>query len=201
MTFLSSNPSSALPHFPLRMDKHATDIAQTTPDSSTISTSVWIKCDSKTVLEQLHEFEALINLNPLVKTINPLTEDNPHSRSYEIVDQLPFFGISLSQTYTATFIPSEDGVSVSIKAGLGVYTTSRWVVEECGPEVVKVSETSHVECCRLLRSYVVSQIKASHLVLFQKLSHELEGLKPFSGWSLFAILEGCQKCWMIALIC
>jgi hypothetical protein len=159
------------------MSQHATDLEQNARSSKSITTSVVLEFSKETVLAHLRNFEALIKLNPLVQTSTSLTtttDVEPRSYSYQIVDQLKVFGFTFLQCYTARFTPMDDGVSVSTKASLGVSTTSWWVVEELGLTRVKVSETSHVDCNCILRGYVVSQIKSSHLILIRELSKKLD---------------------------
>src|SRR5208282_5730598 len=130
----------------------------------------------ETALAQLHAFESLIMLNPLVVSFERLNccLNDPRSYCYKIVDGLKVLGMTFPQTYTANIILLDDGASVSIKASLGVSTTSRWVVEECGMKRVIISEASKVECPRILQSYVISQIKSSHLVLIRELCKKLK---------------------------
>ena len=158
------------------MSEHATDLEQISPDSNSITTSVVLDVSKEVVLAYLRNFEILIKLNPLVQSftsLNTTTDVEPRS-SYQIVDQLTIFGVTFLQPYTARFTRTDDGVSVSTKASLGVSTTSRWVVEELGLTKVKVSDTSRVDCNCILRGYVVSQIKSSHLILIRELCKKLD---------------------------
>jgi hypothetical protein len=157
------------------MNDHATDLQQNASNSNSITTSVALEFSKDVVLAQLRNFETLIKLNPLVQSFKEtITDVEPSSYSYQIVDQLKVFGVTFLQSYTARFTPTDDGASVSIKASLGVSTTSRWVVEELGSTRVKVSETSRVYCNCILRGYVVSQIKSSHLILIRELCKKLD---------------------------
>ena len=159
------------------MSEHATDLEQNASNSNSITTSVVLEFSKEVVLAQLRNFETLIKLNPLVQSftfLSTTTDVEPCSYSYQIVDKLKIFGFTFVQPYTAQFTPMDDGLSVSTKASLRVSTTSRWVVEELGLTRVKVSETSHVDCNCILRGYVVSQIKSSHLILIRELCKKLD---------------------------
>jgi hypothetical protein len=159
------------------MSQNATDLQLNAPNSNLITTSVVLEFSKEVVLAYLRNFETLIKLNPLVQSFTSLsttTVVEPRSYSYQITDQLNVFGFTFLQSYTARFTPLDDGVSVSTKAGLGVSTTSRWVVEELGLTTVKVSETSRVDCNCILRGYAVSQIKSSHLILIRELCKKLD---------------------------
>jgi hypothetical protein len=159
------------------MSEIAIDLEQNAPHSNSITTSVVLAFSKEVVLAQLRNFETLIKLNPLVQSFTSLTtttDVEPRSYLYQIIDQLKVFGFTFLQPYIARFTQMDDGVSVSTKANLGMSTTNRWIVEELGLTRIKVSETSHVECNYILRGYVVSQIKSSHLILIRELSKKLD---------------------------
>lgn len=83
-------------------------------------------------MSKLHDIEVLINLNPLVQSWTPLTDEITSSHSYKIIDRLNLCGITFQKFYTATFVFLDDDVTVSTKATPGVRTTNRWIVEEYG---------------------------------------------------------------------
>jgi hypothetical protein len=148
------------------------DVTQYKQRNSVI-TSTFLQLRQEAIIARLNDFELLIRVNPLVQSVERLDTD-PSSPSYKIIDELNFFGWTFKQSYIATFTSHADGISVSIKAGLGVTTNSRWVVEEDVTNGVKLSETSTVECPFILRGYVMSQIEASHAQLFHNFRRSLQ---------------------------
>lgn len=160
-----------------RMSEDALQVEQTFPDTNTVTTSVQLHVSKEAVVAQLHALEDLITLNPLVTSFEQLSSDpndDPRSCCYKIVDTLQVWGMTFLQTYTAKLIPLDDGVSVLTNAGLGVSTTGRWVVEKSETKGVTVSETSKVKCSSILRGYVISRIKSSHLVLIRELCKKID---------------------------
>jgi len=153
-------------------------ITQTQLDSDTVVTSISFRVKKAIVKNQLQDFESLIRINPLVKSV-VLQSDSNASFTYRIVDQLKVFCVPLSQTYTATFTMQDNGLSVLTDAGKWVRTSSEWVIEDdlLDPTKVRLSETSKVKCPWILRGYVISQIKSSHLDLFGALARRLVGLE------------------------
>jgi hypothetical protein len=95
------------------------------------------------VLSALHDPILLIDLGPLVvgHTVDPSDPD-----LYHITDKLTVLGYFHTETkFTSRFTRMEDGVSSSVKAGLGTVITTHWtarstsegteILEECSVEV------------------------------------------------------------------
>lgn len=140
-------------------------IEQTNPTPESVKTTLTMELDKDQVLAAIHDYDFLIKLNPLVEQYQRIDENEA---IYEITDSLEIMGLAFLQTYTSTFIPQPDGLTVKTTAGMGVSTESRWTVEcDEGSGMVKISEISDISCHWMIRSYVVSQIKWSQLQMME----------------------------------
>jgi hypothetical protein len=75
-------------------------------------------------LEALHDPPTLIQLNPLVTRYEASASD---PNFYTITDKLVVFGLWTMETkYKVKFVTVDDGVDVSVTAGLGTKVTNRW---------------------------------------------------------------------------
>jgi hypothetical protein len=140
-------------------------IEQTNPTPESVKTTLTMNLDKEKALAAIHDHEFLIKLNPLVEQYQRVDENEA---TYEVTDSLEVLGLAFLQTYTSTFIPQPDGVTVKTMAGMGVSIEGRWIVEsDESSGMVKISEISEVTCHWIMRSYVLSQIKWSHLQIME----------------------------------
>jgi len=140
-------------------------IEQTNPTPESVKTTLTEALDKEQALAAIHDYEFLIKLNPRVEKYQRMREDEA---TYEITDTLEVMGLAFLQTYTSTFTPQPDGVTVKTTAGMGLSIEGRWIVESDETAgMVKISEISEITCHWIMRAYVLSQIKWSHLQIME----------------------------------
>jgi carbon monoxide dehydrogenase subunit G len=102
-----------------------------------VSASRLIDVPVSQVLQALHDPPAIIQLNPLVIHYEASSSD---PNFYTITDKLMVFGLWKTETkFNARFVTVDDGVDVSVAAGVGTKITNRWRVRnvENGTELLE----------------------------------------------------------------
>ncbi|KAK9235304.1 hypothetical protein V1525DRAFT_421487 [Lipomyces kononenkoae] len=141
----------------------------------------------------IYDAERLIRLNPLVQECEqlPLETENENLSDwrkqgrYRIVDKLLILGgmISTNTEYYATFTIQEAdtnnktaGIVFYVQGPMGVSTTSRWTVTEReSDQAIVITEACLLRVPFLLRSFVVGNIKSSHMSLLDRIAKQLCG--------------------------
>jgi len=140
-------------------------IEQTNPTPQSVKTTLTMALDKEKALAAIHDYEFLIKLYPFVEKYQRMPENEA---TYEITDSLEVMGLEFLQTYTSTFTPQPDGVTVKTTAGMGVSIDGRWIVESDDTSgMIKISELSEITCHWIMRAYVLSQIKRSQLQIME----------------------------------
>ncbi|KAJ6600425.1 hypothetical protein DFH09DRAFT_1271266 [Mycena vulgaris] len=140
--------------------------------TSVITTTKHINAPVEDVIATLHDFQTMINLNPLVTSSVP---DAADPNTISVTDSLPLFlGLSVPTTYTAKFEAVADGMNTDNTASAGVKLHNEWRAVANPSGGTDLTETDTITANLLLSSIVKSQLQTSHDELFDTLTTKLE---------------------------
>jgi hypothetical protein len=119
--------------------------------TSVITSTKHINAPVENVIATLHDFQTMINLNPLV-TASVVDPKDPNTIT--ITDSVPLFlGLSFPTTYTAHFEALPNGMNTNNSASAGVTLHNEWraVANATGGTDLTETDTLTVRifiCCR-----------------------------------------------------
>jgi len=142
--------------------------------TSVISSTKHINAPVEDVIAALHDFQRMINLNPLVTASVPDTSD-PTGNTITVTDSLPLFlGLSVPTTYTAVFQTLPDGMNTDNTASAGVKLHNEWRAVANATGGSDLTETDTLTANFLLSGIVTSELQKSHDQLVDTLAAQLE---------------------------
>ncbi|KAJ7840959.1 hypothetical protein B0H14DRAFT_2783970 [Mycena olivaceomarginata] len=140
--------------------------------TSVISSTKHINAPVEDVIATLHDFQKMINLNPLV-TKSEADPTNPNV--IKVTDSVPLFlGISLPTTYTATFEAVDDGMNTDNAVAAGVSLHNEWRAVANATGGTDLTETDTLTANFLLSGIITSELTTSHNRLVDTLATQLE---------------------------
>ncbi|KAJ7145638.1 hypothetical protein C8R44DRAFT_972679 [Mycena epipterygia] len=142
--------------------------------TSVISSTKHINAPVEDVIAALHDFQKMINLNPLVTASVPDPSD-PTGNTIAVTDKLPLFlGLSVPTTYTAHFEAVPDGMNTNNTASAGVLLHNEWRAVANATGGTDLTETDTLTANFLLSGIVTSELQTSHDQLVDTLASQLE---------------------------
>ncbi|KAJ7434708.1 hypothetical protein FB451DRAFT_1466258 [Mycena latifolia] len=140
--------------------------------TSIITSTKHINAPVEDVIATLHDFQAMINLNPLVTSSVP---DPADPNTITVSDSLPLFlGLSVPTTYTAKFEAVADGMNTDNSASAGVKLHNEWRAVANATGGTDLTETDTLVANFLLTPIVKSELQTSHNQLMNTLVAQLE---------------------------
>ncbi|KAJ7156184.1 hypothetical protein C8R46DRAFT_1115352 [Mycena filopes] len=140
--------------------------------TSTITSTKHINAPVDKVIATLQDFQAMINLNPLV-TKSVADPNDPNTIT--VTDGIPLFaGLSLPTTYTAHFATVPNGMDTNNTASAGVLLHNEWRAVANPSGGTDLTETDTLTANFLLSGIVTSELKTSHDQLMDTLATQLE---------------------------
>ncbi|KAJ7157977.1 hypothetical protein C8R43DRAFT_1125117 [Mycena crocata] len=140
--------------------------------TSVITSTKHINAPVEDVIATLHDFQKMINLNPLVTASVPDPND---PNTITVTDSLPLFlGLSVPTTYTAKFEAVADGMNTDNTASAGVKLHNEWRAVASPSGGSDLTETDTLTANFLLSGIVTSQLQTSHDELVNTLATQLE---------------------------
>jgi len=153
------------------------------------------KAAFQTALDILHDHEAMIQLNPLVTSVElddveyvdvayesvklgVSVPEAPATMQYKIVDKLPLpFGYAKDLVYHAALHNLPSGMESITNAGGGVAIYGGWSLEwdEANENVLKLVEKDQIMCNWFLSLYIKSTLGFSHKTLHERFRDEWRG--------------------------
>ncbi|KAJ6597973.1 hypothetical protein B0H10DRAFT_2222770 [Mycena sp. CBHHK59/15] len=140
--------------------------------TSVITSTKHINAPVDAVIATLHDFQTMINLNPLVtsSTVDP-TDPN----KITITDKLPLvLGLSIPTTYVAQFEALPNGMNTNNSAAAGVTLHNEWRAVANATGGTDLTETDTLTTNFLLTSIVTDELTTSHNQLMDILASKLE---------------------------
>ncbi|KAJ6458868.1 hypothetical protein C8R47DRAFT_1028389 [Mycena vitilis] len=140
--------------------------------TSTITSTKHINAPVEDVVATLHDFQKMINLNPLVtKSVVDATDPN----IITVTDSVPLFlGLSFPTTYTAHFEAIPGGMNTNNSASAGVSLHNEWRAVANPSGGTDLTETDTLTANFLLSGIVTDELKTSHNQLMDTLASQLE---------------------------
>ncbi|KAJ7634315.1 hypothetical protein B0H17DRAFT_1280031, partial [Mycena rosella] len=124
------------------------------------------------VIAALHDFQRMINLNPLVTSSVP---DPTDPNTIVVTDKVPLFlGLSFPTTYTAKFEAVADGMNTNNTASAGVLLHNEWRAVANASGGADLTETDTLTANFLLSPIVTDELQTSHNQLMDTLASQLE---------------------------
>ncbi|KAJ7446073.1 hypothetical protein FB451DRAFT_1292063 [Mycena latifolia] len=140
--------------------------------TSVITSTKHINAPVEDVIGALHDFQRMINLNPLVTASVP---DATDPNMISVTDSLPLFlGLSVPTTYTAKFEAVADGMNTDNSASAGVKLHNEWRAVTNSTGGTDLTETDTLTANFLLSGIVTSELQTSHDQLMNTLASQLE---------------------------
>ncbi|KAF7344976.1 hypothetical protein MVEN_01660300 [Mycena venus] len=140
--------------------------------TSTITSTKHINAPVEDVIATLHDFQTMINLNPLV-TKSVVDPNDPNTIT--ISDSVPLFlGITFPTTYTAHFEAVPDGMNTNNSAQAGVTLHNEWRAVANPSGGTDLTETDTLTANFLLSGLVTDELTTSHNQLMDTLAAKLE---------------------------
>ncbi|KAJ7500766.1 hypothetical protein B0H11DRAFT_1994366 [Mycena galericulata] len=140
--------------------------------TSVISSTKHIDAPVEDVISTLHNFQAMINLNPLVtSSVQDATDPN----TFHVTDSLPLFlGLTVPTTYTAVFEALPNGMNTNNTASAGVRLHNEWRAVANATGGTDLTETDTLTANFLLSGVVTDELQTSHAQLMNTLAAQLE---------------------------
>ncbi|KAJ7255096.1 hypothetical protein B0H12DRAFT_1114187 [Mycena haematopus] len=140
--------------------------------TSVITSTKHINAPVEDVISTLHNFQAMINLNPLV-TNSVVDPNDPNT--FTVTDSVPLFlGLSFPTTYTAHFDTVENGMDTNNSASAGVTLHNQWRAVANATGGTDLTETDTLTANFLLSGLVTDELTTSHNQLMNTLAAQLE---------------------------
>ncbi|KAJ7085414.1 hypothetical protein B0H15DRAFT_951022 [Mycena belliarum] len=141
---------------------------------STITSTKHINAPVETVIAALHDFQRMINLNPLVSS-SEVDPSDPSGKTIKVSDKLPLFlGINIPTTYTAKFEAVPDGMNTDNAVAAGVKLHNEWRAVANPSGGTDLTETDTLTANFLLSGIITKQLQTSHNQLMDTLAAQLE---------------------------
>ncbi|KAJ6562419.1 hypothetical protein B0H19DRAFT_1144443 [Mycena capillaripes] len=142
--------------------------------TSTISSTKHINAPMEDVIAKLHDFQAMIDLNPFVTNSEVDTSD-PTGNTFKVTDLVPLFlGLSFPTTYTAKFEAVPDGMNTDNAAAAGVSLHNEWRAVANASGGTDLTETDTLTANFLLSGFITDELKSSHNQLMDTFASQLE---------------------------
>ncbi|KAJ7605890.1 hypothetical protein FB45DRAFT_808505 [Roridomyces roridus] len=143
--------------------------------TSTVSSTKHINASVDAVIAKLHDFQAMINLNPLVTSSVQEPSDST-GNTYTVTDSVPLFlGLTFPTTYNAVFTALPDGMDTNNTASAGVKLHNEWRAVANPSGGTDLTETDTITANFLLSPFVSSELETSHNQLMDTLAAQIEG--------------------------
>ncbi|KAJ7930604.1 hypothetical protein B0H13DRAFT_1702725 [Mycena leptocephala] len=140
--------------------------------TSVITSTKHINAPVEDVIATLHDFQTMINLNPLV-TASVVDPNDPNTIT--ITDSVPLFlGLTFPTTYTAHFEAIPNGMNTNNTASAGVTLHNEWRAVANASGGTDLTETDTLTANFLLSGLVTSELTTSHNQLMDTLAAQLE---------------------------
>ncbi|KAJ7909520.1 hypothetical protein B0H13DRAFT_2014201 [Mycena leptocephala] len=140
--------------------------------TSVITSTKHINAPVENVIATLHDFQTMINLNPLV-TASVVDPKDPNTIT--ITDSVPLFlGLSFPTTYTAHFEALPNGMNTNNSASAGVTLHNEWRAVANATGGTDLTETDTLTANFLISGFVTSELTTSHNQLMDTLAAQLE---------------------------
>ncbi|KAJ7753910.1 hypothetical protein DFH07DRAFT_959984 [Mycena maculata] len=140
--------------------------------TSVISSTKHINAPVEDVITTLHNFQTMINLNPLV-TSSVVDPTDPNT--FTVTDSLPLFlGLTAPTTYTAVFTALPDGMDTNNTASAGVRLHNEWRAVANATGGSDLTETDTLTADFLLTDFITSSLQTSHAQIMNTLAAQLE---------------------------
>ncbi|KAJ6542895.1 hypothetical protein B0H19DRAFT_1076925 [Mycena capillaripes] len=142
--------------------------------TSTISSTKHINAPVEDVIAKLHDFQAMIDLNPLVTKSEVDTSDST-GNTIKVTDSVPLFlGLSFPTTYTAKFEAVPDGMNTDNAVAAGVSLHNEWRAVANASGGTDLTETDTLTANFLLSGIITNELTTSHNQLVDTLASQLE---------------------------
>ncbi|EAQ88053.1 hypothetical protein CHGG_04672 [Chaetomium globosum CBS 148.51] len=150
----------------------------------------------QSVLEFLHDYEEMIDLNPLVKERHPIpppsnaSADEQRCQWYSLTDKISYFpGVRGDVTYTCAFNDLPNGLQTHCYAPAGLTIRDKWTVGGSlpgePPQPVEIGlkapssglylrEDVDMRCNLIMTSFVKKTLKKAHAALVDRLAFKAE---------------------------
>ncbi|KAJ7648457.1 hypothetical protein B0H17DRAFT_1186763 [Mycena rosella] len=161
--------------------------------TSIITSTKHINAPVEDVIATLHDFQKMINLNPLVTSSVP---DPTDPNTISVTDKLPLFlGLSVPTTYTAKFEAVADGMNTNNTASAGVLLHNEWRAVANASGGTDLTETDTLTLTKrqanfLLSPIVTSELQTSHNQLMNTLASQLETAAAAAAPAATATVQG-----------
>ncbi|KAJ7194921.1 hypothetical protein GGX14DRAFT_206998 [Mycena pura] len=146
--------------------------------TSIITSTKHINAPLDAVIATLHDFQTMINLNPLVTSS---VQDSTDPNKFTITDELPLIpslGLSFPTTYVAEFEALPDGMNTNNSAQAGVSLHNEWRAVANATGGTDLTETDTLTANFLLTGIVTDELTTSHNQLMDALAAKLEAENP-----------------------
>ncbi|KAF7333689.1 hypothetical protein MSAN_02412000 [Mycena sanguinolenta] len=142
--------------------------------TSVITSTKHINAPVEDVIATLHNFTAMITLNPLVTNFVEDPSD-PTGNTFTITDSVPLIlGLSFPTTYTAHFDTVDDGMDTNNTASAGVSLHNQWRAVANATGGTDLTETDTLTANFLLSGLITEELTTSHNQLMNTLASQLE---------------------------
>ncbi|KAJ6457605.1 hypothetical protein C8R45DRAFT_1221777 [Mycena sanguinolenta] len=142
--------------------------------TSVITSTKHINAPADDVIATLHNFTAMITLNPLVTKFVQEPSD-PTGNTFTVTDSVPLFlGISFPTTYTAHFDTVDNGMDTNNTVAAGVSLHNQWRAVANATGGTDLTETDTLTANFLLSGLITDELTTSHNQLVDTLAAQLE---------------------------